>query len=203
MKLHTSLGPNPAVVTMFMKEKGIELPLVQVDIRGGENRKETYLKLNPAGQSPALELDDGTVISEITAICEYLDDVNKGTPSLIGNTPQERAVTHMWVRRIDLGILEPMMAGFRYAEGLKMFESRMRCLPEAAAGMKAITQDKLAWLDGLMSGKTWIVGDRFTLADIMLYVFVNFFARVGQPINAELKNIVAWNERVKARPSAA
>ena len=108
MKLHTSLGPNPGVVIMFMKEKGIELPLVQIDVRGGENRKEPYLKLNPSGQSPALELDDGTVISEITAICEYLDDVNKSTPSLIGNTPQERAVTHMWARRIDLNILEPL-----------------------------------------------------------------------------------------------
>lgn len=203
MKLYTSGGPNPAVVTMFMKEKGIELPSVQLDLRGGENRREAFLKVNPAGQSPALELDDGTVISEITAICEYLDDVNKNTPSLIGNTPQERAVTHMWVRRVDLNILEPMANGFRFSEGLKIFENRMRCLPEAAAGLKACAQDKLKWLDGLMEGKTWIAGDRFTLADIMLFAFINFFAKVGQPIDPSLKNIIAWNERVKARPSAA
>lgn len=203
MKLHTSIGPNPRVVHMFMKEKGIELPLVQIDIRGGDNRKEPYLKVNPAGQSPALELDDGTVITEITAICEYLDDVTKTGPSLIGSNPKERAETHMWVRRIDLNILEPMANGFRYSEGIKMFESRMRCLPEAAAGLKAIAQDKLKWLDGLMAGKTWIAGDRFTLADVLLFVFLEFGKSVGQPINPEFKNIAAWHERVKARPSAA
>src|ERR1700742_4105881 len=118
MKLYNSIGPNPRMVRMFMAEKGFEVPKVDLDIRGGENRKEPYLKVNPSGQSPALELDDGTVISEITAICEYLDDINKNTPSLIGNTPQERAVTHMWMRRIALNILEPMANGFRYSDGL-------------------------------------------------------------------------------------
>jgi len=102
MKLYNSIGPNPRMVRMFMAEKGIEIPKVEVDLLAGENRKEPYLGVNAAGQMPALELDDGTVVAEITAICEYLDDVNKGTPSLIGTTPQERAVTHMWVRRVDL-----------------------------------------------------------------------------------------------------
>mgnify|MGYP001267630814 CR=1 FL=1 len=203
MRLYNSIGPNPKVVRMFMKEKGIELPLVEVDLRGGENRREPYLAKNPSGQSPALELDDGTILAEITAICEYLDDVNKNSPSLIGNTPQERAVTHMWMRRIDLNILEPMANGFRFAEGLKMFEKRIHCIPEAAPGLKATAQEKLAWLDKLMEGKQFIAGDRFTLADVLLFCFVDFFAGVGQPIDPALKKIVAWHARVKARPSAS
>jgi glutathione S-transferase len=187
---------------MFMKEKGIELPSVEIDLRGGENRREPYLSKNPAGQMPALELDDGTVIAEVTAICEYLDDTHKNSPSLIGSTAKERAETHMWTRRIDLNICEPMANGFRYAEGLKLFQNRIRCLPEAAEGLKAIARDKLAWLDGLMDGKKHLAGERFTVADILLFCFLDFFKGVGQPIDPGLKNVNAWYERVKSRPSA-
>ena len=118
MKMYNSIGPNPRMVRMFMAEKGFEVPKVEVDLRGGENRREPYLKVNPSGQSPALELDDGTVLAEITAICEYVDEKKKDTPSLIGDTPEERAKTRMWTRRIDLNIVEPAANGFRFAEGL-------------------------------------------------------------------------------------
>lgn len=203
MQLYNSIGPNPKMVRMFMHEKGIELPLVKVDLMGGENRREPYLAKNPAGQTPALELDDGTVITEITAICEYLDDVYKGKgPSLIGSTAKERAETHMWTRRIDLNIAEPLTAGFRYAEGLKLFQSRMRCIPEAADGLKAIARDKLAWLDKLMEGREFVVGSRFTMADVLLFSMLEFGKSVGQGIDPALKNISAWYDRVAARPSA-
>jgi glutathione S-transferase len=92
---------------MFMAEKGFDVPMVQVDIRSGESRREPYLKINPSGQYLALELDDGSVLAEITAICEYVDEKKKDTPSLIGDTPKERAKTRMWTRRIDLNIVEP------------------------------------------------------------------------------------------------
>ncbi|MBV9860413.1 MAG: glutathione S-transferase family protein [Alphaproteobacteria bacterium] len=201
MQLYNSIGPNPKVVRMFMAEKGIELPTVEVDIRGGENRQDAYLAKNPAGQCPALELDDGRILSEITAICEYLDEVNPGR-SLIGSTPEERAETRMWARRIDLNILEPMANGFRYGEGLKMFQNRIRCIPQAADDLKQVAQERLRWLDGLMAGKEFVCGDRLTLADILLFAFVDFFDRVGQPIDPALKNIAAWHARMKARPSA-
>ena len=109
----------------------------------------------------------------------------------------------MWVRRIDLGIVEPLTAGFRYSLGLKMFAPRMRCIPQAADDLKLMAAEKLAWLDGQMAGKTFICGDRLTLADILLFVFVDFFAGIKQPLNPENKNIAAWFERMKARPSAA
>ncbi|MEQ8283022.1 MAG: glutathione S-transferase [Parvibaculum sp.] len=202
MKFYNSIGPNPRVVKMFMQEKGIELPFVEIDLMGGENRQEPYLAKNPAGQSPALELDDGSVLAEITAICEYLDEKLPGG-SLIGTTPEERAETRMWTRRVDLNICEPMANGFRFSEGLPLFQNRMRCLPEAAAGLKAIAQDKLAWLDKLMAGREFLAGKRLTMADILLFGFLDFGASVGQPINPEFKNIAAWFARMKARPSAA
>ena len=202
MKLYDSIGPNPKTVRMFMAEKGIELPKVTVDLPGGENRKSAYGAKNPAGTTPALELDDGRILAEITAICEYLDEIKPGT-SLIGKTPEERAETRMWTRRIDLYILEPMANGFRWSDGLKFFEPRMRCIPQAAADLKLLAQEKLAWLDGLMDGKTFVCGERFTLADVLLFSFLDFFIGRGQPIDPKLKNISAWYDRVKARTSAA
>ncbi len=203
MKFYNSVGPNPRMVRMFMAEKGIDIPKVEVDLRGGENRREPYTKLNPAGQMPALELDDGTVIAEITAICEYVDELKSDKPSLIGATPEERAKTRMWTRRIDLNIVEPAANGFRFSEGLKLFQNRIRCIPEAAAGLKATAQDKLKWLDGLMGSKPFVTGDKLTMADILLFAFVDFMKGVGQPLDPANKNIAAWFERMKARPSAA
>jgi len=202
MKIYNSIGPNPHVVRMFLAEKGVSIPLEQVDLMAGENRQSPYLAKNPAGQLPCLELDDGTVISEITTICEYLDEVYPNPP-LIGATAEERAETRMWVRRVDLNICEPMANGFRYSQGLRLFESRMRCLPEAADGLKAIAQDKLTWLDGLIAGRPFIAGERLTLADILLYCFLTFGVGVGQSLNPENKNVSAWFERMKARESAS
>ncbi|MCY3980214.1 MAG: glutathione S-transferase family protein [Alphaproteobacteria bacterium] len=202
MKLYTSIGPNPHVVRMFMAEAGIELPEETVDIRKGANREANYLAINPAGQSPCLQLDDGSHIAEITAICEYLAD-RQGGSSLIGSTPEERAETRMWTRRVDLNICEPLASGFRFGEGLKMFQGRMRCLPEASDGLKAIAQDKIAWLDGLMDGKQFLCGDRISLADILLYCFLAFGKQVGQDIAPENANVAAWFERMKARPTSA
>lgn len=203
MKFYNSVGPNPHMVRMFMAEKGFDVPRVEVDLRGGENRREAYLKVNPAGQCPALELDDGTVLAEITAICEYIDEIKKDTPSLIGDTPEERANTRMWVRRIDLNILEPLANGFRFSEGLKLFESRIRVIPHAAADLKLLAQEKLRWLDGLIAGREFVCGSRLTLADVLLFVFLDFAKTVGQPLDPANANVAALYERMKARPSAA
>jgi glutathione S-transferase len=202
MKLYNSIGPNPHVVRMFMSELGLDLEIIEMDLMAGENRQEEHLKRNPSGQSPTLELDDGSFISEITAICEYLDD-KQGNTDLIGKTPEERAETRMWTRRVDLQIVEPMTTGFRYSEGLELFKSRMQTIPDAADGLKSIAQEKIAWLDGEMEGKDYICGNRFTLADVMLFCFLNFGATVGQTVSEENLNIISWYDRVKERSSAA
>lgn len=201
MKLYSSIGPNPKIVRMFLAEKSLDAEIVEVDLVGGENRREPFIELNPMGQLPLLEDDAGRRISEVTAICEYLEE-RQPEPSLIGRTPAERAETRMWVRRIDLNILEPMAGGFRFAEGLQLFQSRIHCLPEAADGLKTIARKNLAWLETQIGEKEYICGDRFSLADIMTYCFVNFFGRQGQPLDPGSTRLQAWFERVKARPSA-
>jgi glutathione S-transferase len=202
MKLYNSIGPNPRVVKMFIAEKGLDIPRVEVDLMAGENRKEPYLQKNPAGQLPVLELEDGQTVSEIIPICEYIEEEHP-TPPLVGSTAKERAETRMWTRRIDLNICEPMANGFRFSNGLPLFQSRVHCIPQAADDLKAIAAEKLEWLDGLVAGRDFIVGDRITLADILLFGFIEFGAQVGQPLAASNKTLTAWRERMAARPSAA
>jgi glutathione S-transferase len=201
MKFYNSIGPNPRVVRMFMAEKGISIPSEDVDLMKGDNRREPYLKKNSAGQMPALELDNGHCVTEITAICEYLEDTNPNPP-LIGGNPEEKAETRKWTRRVDLNICEPMANGFRFSQGLRLFKDRIVTVPEAADGLKRIAQDRLKWLDGEMGGKEWICGKRFTLADVLLFCFLDFGNQVGQPLNDANANVAAWFQRVKARPSA-
>ena len=203
MKLFDSIGPNPRVVRIAIAEKAMTIPVVTVDLVGGENRQPAYLAKVPTGGLPCLELDNGTVISEITAIVEYLEEISPGHP-VIGATAEERAETRMWVRRIDLAVVEPMTTSFRAVEGRPMFASRMSLLStEAAAELKAIAQEKLLWLDAQMQGRTWVCGDRYTLADILLLAFVEFGAVVGQPAPAGAGWIAEWHKRAAARPSTA
>lgn len=201
MKLINSIGPNPHVVRMFMAERGIKLPVEDIDIMAGVNRQPGYLKINPAGQSPCLVLDDGSVVTEITPICEYLDETFPGDP-LMGKTPEARAQNRRWCRWLDINVLEPMADGFRFSQGLAMFKDRTRCQPEAAEGLKARVQDKLGFLDAQLATRPFVAGDAFGLADVLLYCFQTFGTQVGQPINPDLKNYAAWYAKVDARPSA-
>jgi glutathione S-transferase len=202
VKLYNSIGPNPQVVRMFLAEKGVKVPSEDVNLMAGENRQAAHLKRNPHGQMPCLELDNGQFVSEILTICEYFEEKNPNPP-LIGKTPEERAETRMWTRRIDLNICEPMANGFRFSQGLPLFKDRIVTVPEAADGLKKIAADRLKWLDGQMAGREYVCGNRFTLADILLFVFVGFGAQVGQPLDPANKNIAAWFDRVKQRASAS
>ena len=167
----------------------------------GDNRKPDFLKVNPAGQLPALLLDDGSILTEITVICEYLDETQPGDP-MMGNTPEARAHIRSWTRWADLNVCEPLANGFRFAEGLPMFESRMRCIPEASDGLKACVQDKLVWLDSQLGDRAFLAGDDYTLADILLSTFLTFGEQVGQPLNRDLKSLSAWYDRCASRSSA-
>ena len=202
MKLYNSLGPNPKLVRMFAAEKGYSFDAIEeVDIIKGANRKEPYLSKNPAGQLPCVELSDARVIAETIAICELIEDLQP-KPALIGTTPEDRAETRMWVRRIEWKIVQPAADGFRFAEGLPIFKDRMRTIPEASDGLKAIARDGFAWLDGQLAGRDTIVPGRFTLADIALFAFADFAAMVGQPADPSLENVSNWLAKTKGRPSA-
>jgi glutathione S-transferase len=174
---------------------------VKVDLMAGENRQAPYLAKNPAGGLPAVELDDGTVIAETIAICELIEEL-KPQPALIGATAQQRAETRMWVRRVEWKIIQPMTDGFRFAEGLQLFESRMHTAPEAAPALKTIAREGYKWLDAQLAGRDTIVPGRFTLADVALFAFADFGAMVGQPIPPENASVLRWFEATKQRPGA-
>jgi len=202
MKLSQSLGPNPRVVLMYIAETGVAVERRFVDIMTAENRQPDFCAKSPLGHTPLLELDDGQCIAESIAICEYLDET-LGGHALLGATAEERGRTRMLVRIVDQLVVVPMTAGFRGAEGLPMFQSRLLCLPDAAADLKRLAADGLAQLDRIVGAGPWLAGERFSLADILLYSFVEFGAMVGQPLDPALTNLAAWRDRVAARPSAA
>lgn len=204
-------APNPWIAWIFAQEKGIALERRFIDLFTRENRREPFIsRINPLGELPALELDDGTAITEVPAICEYFEDIQP-EPPLIGSTPEERAETRMWVRRIDQNIAWPMGEGFSTEEGRAFFEGDKEIdgavvkslLPlEAAAVLKAKSRYKMLWLDGVMRGREYVCGSRYTLADIYLYCFLQFGENHGQPIPDEAEWLKDFFRRMKERPHA-
>lgn len=202
MLLYDAKSPAPRCLRMFILEKGLTIPAVRVDVMTGENRQPAYLALNPAGQTPALRLDDGTVLAEAVAIAEYLEELHP-EPALIGRTAWERAQTRQWWRRVELNITEFIHNAYHYAEGLPRFTPRIPVVPEGAAGLKRVAQDRLRWLDAMLGDGSYLCGERFTAADIWLYVWLDFGDGVNQPFDRTLQRIAPWFARIAARPSAA
>lgn len=188
-------APNPRAVENILAIKQVEVETVSIDLMGGENRGDAFTKINAAGQLPCIELQDGTVIAEVAAIAEYLEEL-KPDPVLVGVTAAERAQTRMRMRQVDYLILGPMMTGYRHSEGADFFTGRMRITPEIGPHMKLIGQDGLSWLDKQMAGQEYICGDRLTYVDCAFYPLVNFLAKVSQPIDAALENVTAYMQRL-------
>src|SRR5262245_17871429 len=155
MKLYHSFGMNPRLVRMYLSEKGLKLDSVPIDILGAENRRAPYAEKNTMGQTPMLELDDGTFLAETGAICEYLEELHPH-PALIGSSPQDRAITRMWWRRVEINICLPMVHAFYYKEGYALFKDRVHCIPEAADSLKVKAQKTLQWLDGEFADRSYL-----------------------------------------------
>ena len=200
VRLFDSFGIAPRMVRFFLLEKAIDIPRYEIDLLLGENRDEDFLKLNPSGQTPALELDDGTILAEAPAICEYVEEACP-EPPLIGATPVQRAVNRMWWRRVELNICQPMIMGFYFGEGLELFRTRTRCLPQAADGMKERARDGMRWLNVLFTDE-WIAGSQFTVADICLYGYLEELADKGQPIPDDCTRLRRWLDATSQRPAA-
>ena len=186
---------------MFLLEKKLVIPTGQIDVFAGENRQYPFLDANPAGQLPTLKLDNGICISESVAIVEYLEELHPD-PALVGSTPEERAQTRQWLRRVELNITEFIHNAYHYAEGIDRFKKRTPVAAEAANGLKAVAQDRIAWFDAMIGGRSFLVPDSFTVADIWLYVWLDFGITVGQPFDRALPNIPPWFDRIASRPSA-
>ena len=201
-------APNARVPRMFAAEKGLHLQVRPVDVRGGENHRPPYsTEVNRTGQVPALQLDDGFVLREMLPICEYLEELHP-EPALIGATPRERAETRMWTRWIDLKYVERMTDACVTRPGpIRQLYSRHNyktMLPETDGDVLArMALEKLAWFDGEMAGRSFVCGDRFTLADIHLYVFLDFFEKLGLHFPRELAWVDDFYRRAGARESAS
>lgn len=203
MKLYTSVGPNPRIVRMFAAEKGVTLEMEAVDIIAGDCRKEPYLSINPLGSTPALVLGSGQVLTEVTAICEYLEELVPG-PALIGTTAEERAAVRMWTRRIDLGFALPITLGFRATEGRALFEPRLIVAPvEAGPDLKAMGMAFLDFLEDQCAEREFIAGENLSLADILLFSFVDFAGLVGMTPLEGRSWLTDWFARIGGRHSAA
>ena len=200
MKLYDSaLAPNPRRVRMYLAEKGIKVPTVQVDIGKAENRAAEYLKKNPMGGVPILELDDGSILAESVAICRYFEELNPNPP-LFGSDARDKAFVEMWQRRMELNVLMNTAGAFRNTHAF--FKGRIPQVPEYGAVCKEAAAKQLEWLDGELAGRRFIAGDRFTIADITALIGIDFGRVSDIRIQPGQKNLTRWHEEVSARPSA-
>ncbi len=203
MKIYDYQGfPNPARVRIALAEKGLtdKVQFVTIDVPNGEHRTPAFMAKNPSGAVPVLELDDGTTISECTAITEYIDNV-AGEPTLTGRTAKERAVIHMMQRRAEAGLLDAVGAYFHHAtpglgpklETNQCSEWGVRQKEQAIAGMK--------YLDGVLAKQPYLAGATFSMADITAFAGLGFadFAKIEIP--GDCANLKGWRARVAERPS--
>ena len=199
MQLHCGVGPNSYRVRIFMAEKGIDLPQVEVDLMKGEHKSPEFLKLNSLGQIPVVVLDDGTVITESIAICRYLDALHP-EPPLFGATPKERGLVEMWNRRVELQIMGTI--GDYTFHTNEFFKDRVPQHPAFGEAQKLNVPKKWEWLDHEMAdGRPFIAGDEFSVADITGAVAAWLGGVFGIEMPAELPYVRPWLERMQARPS--
>jgi glutathione S-transferase len=200
VKLYDSkLAPNPRRVRIFLAEKGIEVPLVNVDIARAENRQPPFLAKNPLGGLPVLELDDGTCLAETVAICRYFEE-SQPEPPLMGVGPQGRALVEMWNRRMELELFVPIAQVFRNTH--EFFKGRIEQVPAWGEACRRVAEKRLEWLDQELASREFVAGDRYTIADITALCGIDFGRITKTSIQPGQKNLERWHERVSARPSA-
>jgi glutathione S-transferase len=193
-------APNPRRVRMFLAEKGIELAETPLSLIKREHKSPEYRAKNSLGQVPTLELDDGTAISETVAICRYFEETQP-EPSLFGKTAVEKATVDMWVRRIEFTLMNPVANYWRHAHPrTAALVTQFKDFGESNREVYAKAQ---CWVDRELSDRPFIAGQAFTVADICALSTVDFADWIGLPIDAERTHLIAWRERVSARPSAS
>lgn len=196
--------PNPLRVRIALAEKNAtaNVEFVPVDLLNGEHRTDAFLAKNPSAGVPVLELDDGTFISESTAITEYIDTAFEG-PSLMGETEKERAVINMMQKRAEFMVLDAVATYFHHAtDGLgPELETYQNVAWGEKQGEKA--RQGFSYFNDVLAQSAFVGGEQFSIADITLYAGLVFagFAQIAIP--NELTHLVAWQEKVAKRPSVA
>jgi glutathione S-transferase len=200
MKLYDfTLAPSPRRVRIFLAEKGVKVPLVQVDIMRNANRTPEFNAKNSLGSLPVLEFDDGSCISESVAICRYFEELHP-EPPLFGVGARERALVEMWNRRIELAIFAPV--GHVWSHLAEVSKGRGRRLPEYGEIQKRAAIERIAWLDDELRNREFVAGERFSIADITTLCVIDFANTVDIRIEPGQRNLARWYDSVSARPSA-
>jgi glutathione S-transferase len=202
MKLYDGgRAPNPRRVRVFLAEKGIEVPLVPVDMAAMEHKGGEVTSRNPLQRLPVLELDDGTVICESVAICRYFEELHP-EPALFGRGALGKALVEMWQRRMELNLMTPVAQAFRHLHpAMKEWEVPQIAGWGEANKPKAI--EFLRILDGELAGREFVAGDEFTIADITGLIAVDFMKPARIQVPEDCSNVRRWHAALSARPSAA
>lgn len=189
-------APNPRRVRLFLAAKGLTIAEKMVSLRAREHKSAQVLALNPRGQVPFLELDDGRVIAESISICRYLDELHP-QPPLIGTTAFERAETDMWIRRVETGLGTPVSQFWQH--GHPYTAKLINQIPAMGEAAKPQALAMMGWFDGELAGRPWLAGERFTLADISLLSIVDFAGWIGIGMPEEAGHLRDWHSRATAR----
>lgn len=193
-------APNPRRVRIFAAEKGIALPSQALSIPAREHKAPEFLALNPRGQTPALQLDDGTVIAESVAICRYLEGLHPAPP-LFGTGAKEQALIEMWNRRVEMILMPPVGAVWVHTH--KFTERLPGRIAEWGESNRPRILDAMQFFDAALDGREFLAAEHFTISDILLLTTLDFATFIGMPMPDELSHLRAWHARATARPSAA
>ena len=201
MKLYDGgRAPNPRRVKIYLAEKGLTVPMEQVDLGQMAHKSPEYTAINPIQQVPALQLDDGTIICESIAICRYFEVLHP-EPPLFGQGAKEEALVDMWQRRMEFRLLLQVAHVFRNSHPA-MKEMEVPQVPAWAEANKPRVMEFLAVLDRELKDRPFIAGDRYTVADITGMISVDFLKPAKLAVPEGLTNLKRWHDEVSARPSA-
>ena len=193
-------APNPRRVRIFLAEKGVSIPEEPVNLRKREHKSPEFRTLNPAGQIPVLELDDGRTLSETVAICRYLESLHP-EPPLFGRDAFETAEIEMWTRRVEFVLMTPVGQFWRHAHPYTAH--LLTQFTDFGESNRERVAEGMRWFDRQLQDRPFIAGERFTIADICALTTVDFADYIGLPIPETQTALKAWRERVTARPSAS
>ena len=189
-------APNPRRVLLFLREKHLDIPVVDLALFAGEHKSAAMLAKNPRGQLPFLELDDGRVLAETVAICRYLDELHPDPP-LFGSDAWERAETDMWIRRVETTLGAPVAQV--WVNGHPLTAKIFAQIPAAADAARRKVAEALGWFDAQLDGRPWLAGERFTMADIVLLTTLDFALWIGLDMPADALALRGWHGRAAAR----
>ena len=201
MLYDSPFAPNARRVRIFLAEKGVDVPRVQVDLGKMQHKQEEYGAVNPFQIVPALALDDGSVLSESIAICRYFEELHP-EPALFGRTARERAEVEMWQRLAELQLLMSVAQVFRHTHpAMKAMENPQ--IPQWAEVNRGRAETAMRRFDAALASRRYLAGEAFSVADITALIAMDFTKLARVAIPEGLGNLRRWREEVLARPSAA